>query len=128
MQGTLDGPRPGQYSTWDCIRNKSKQSNTKHKTYVPFIIYIGETGNRIRKRINGYKRDIRNNKNKPVAEHFDLPGHSVSHLQVSINTKTNRLELKTTRNRRTKAHMQIQLHSRRTKQGLRFFITLFEKE
>ena len=55
----------------------------------PKAIYIGETGNTIRKRINGHKSDIRNNKNKPVAKHFNLPEHSVSHLQVSILKRTN---------------------------------------
>ena len=48
----------------------------------PKAIYIGE-------RINGHKSDIRNNKNKPVAKHFNLPEHSVSHLQVSILKRTN---------------------------------------
>ena len=52
-------------------------------------IYIGETGNTIRKRINGHKSDIRKNKNKLVAKHFNLPEHSVSHLQVSILKRIN---------------------------------------
>ena len=41
----------------------------------------------MRKQINGQKSDIR--KNKPVAKHFYLPEHSVSHLQVSILKRTN---------------------------------------
>ena len=55
----------------------------------PKAIYIGETGNTIRKQINGHKSDIRKNKNKPVAKHFNLPEHSASHLQVSILKRTN---------------------------------------
>ena len=40
------------------------------------------------KRINGHKSDICQNKNKPVAKHFNLPKHSVSHLQASILKRT----------------------------------------
>ena len=40
-QDTLRGPRPAQYLTWDCIRNKPKKSNTKHKAYVPFTFEPG---------------------------------------------------------------------------------------
>ena len=54
----------------------------------PKAIYIGETGNTIRKRINGHKSDIRKKINKPVAKNFNLPEHSVSHLQVSILKRT----------------------------------------
>ena len=46
----------------------------------PKTINIGETRNSIRKRINEHKSDIRKNKNKPVAKHFNLTEHFISHL------------------------------------------------
>ena len=76
-------------------QKKYSRVNSSNVVYLlscllcPKAIYIGETGNTIRKQINGHKSDIRNNKNKPVAKHFNLPEHSVSHLQVSILKRTN---------------------------------------
>uniref|UniRef100_A0A8C3EYT3 GIY-YIG domain-containing protein n=1 Tax=Chrysemys picta bellii TaxID=8478 RepID=A0A8C3EYT3_CHRPI len=53
-------------------------------------MYIGQTGQSLRKRINGHKSDIRNhNTQKPVGEHFNLSGHSMSDLQVAILQQKN---------------------------------------
>ena len=43
----------------------------------PKAIYIGETSNSIRQRINGHRSDIKHNRNKPVAEYFNKPDHNL---------------------------------------------------
>ncbi|CAM2118346.1 unnamed protein product [Caretta caretta] len=51
----------------------------------PSAMYIGQTGQSLRKRINGQKSDIGNHKiQKLVGEHFNLSGHSVKDLRVAI--------------------------------------------
>ncbi|XP_065414590.1 uncharacterized protein LOC135973774 [Chrysemys picta bellii] len=56
----------------------------------PSAMYIGQTGQSLRKRINGHKSDIRNqNTQKPVGEHFNLSGHSVTDLRVAILQQKN---------------------------------------
>ncbi|XP_065436529.1 zinc finger protein 577-like [Chrysemys picta bellii] len=56
----------------------------------PSAMYIGQTGQSLRKRINGHKSDIRNgNIHKPVSEHFNLPGHSITDLKVTIIEQKN---------------------------------------
>ena len=51
----------------------------------PSALYIGQTSQPLRKRINGHKSDIRNgNVQKPVGEHFNLPGHSIKDLKVTV--------------------------------------------
>uniref|UniRef100_A0A8C3S145 RRM domain-containing protein n=1 Tax=Chelydra serpentina TaxID=8475 RepID=A0A8C3S145_CHESE len=53
--------------------------------HCPSAMYIGQTGQSLRKRINGHKSDIRNgNIQKPVGEHFNLPGHTIADLKVAI--------------------------------------------
>ena len=51
-------------------------------------LYVGETGRRLgdRFRENAHLLDVRNNRKdiaKPVARHFNLPGHSVNHMTIS---------------------------------------------
>ena len=51
-------------------------------------LYVGETGRRLgdRFRENAHLLDVRNNRKdiaKPVARHFNLPGHSVKHMTIS---------------------------------------------
>ena len=53
-------------------------------TLCPNSLYIGETGNNLRQRLNGHKSDIRKKKNTPVADHFNLPNHSLQDLQVCV--------------------------------------------
>ncbi|XP_050792228.1 uncharacterized protein LOC127042831 [Gopherus flavomarginatus] len=56
----------------------------------PSAMYIGQTGQSLRKRINGHKSDIRNgNIQKPVGEHFNLPGHTIADLKVAILQQEN---------------------------------------
>ena len=51
----------------------------------PTAVYIGQTGQSLRQRMNSHKFDIRNkNIEKPVAEHFNLPGHSLSQLTAAV--------------------------------------------
>ncbi|XP_073212655.1 uncharacterized protein [Lepidochelys kempii] len=51
----------------------------------PSAMYIGQTGQSLRKRINGHKSAVKNyNIHKPVGEHFNLSGHSISDLKVTI--------------------------------------------
>ncbi|XP_050781640.1 uncharacterized protein LOC127035616 [Gopherus flavomarginatus] len=56
----------------------------------PSAMCIGQTGQSLRKRINGHKSDIRNgNIQKPVGEHFNLPGHTIADLKVAILQQKN---------------------------------------
>ncbi|XP_053882120.1 uncharacterized protein LOC128836129 [Malaclemys terrapin pileata] len=65
----------------------------------PSAMYIGQTGQSLRKRINGHKSDVKNyNIQKPVGKHFSLPDHSITDLKVAILQQKNfknRLQRKT---------------------------------
>ena len=50
----------------------------------PKAIYIGETCNSIRQWMNGYRSDIKHNRNKPVAEHFNKPNHTLDNLRLAV--------------------------------------------
>ena len=50
----------------------------------PEAWYIGETGQKLRRRMNGHRATIRNQSPLPVGEHFDLPQHSPSDMLVNI--------------------------------------------
>ena len=54
----------------------------------PKDIYIGETSQTIRKRINGHKSDVKNKQlQKPIGQHFNLANHTIDDLQVQIIAK-----------------------------------------
>ena len=50
-------------------------------------IYIGETSNSVWQLMNGYKSHIKHNENKPVAKHFNKPGHSLENLRLAVIKK-----------------------------------------
>ena len=50
-------------------------------------IYIGETSNSIRQQMNGRRSDIKHNRNKPVAEHFNKPDHTLKNLRLAVIKK-----------------------------------------
>ena len=50
----------------------------------PKAMYIGETSNSIRQRMNGHRSDIKHNRNKPVAEHFNKPDHTLNNLKLTV--------------------------------------------
>ena len=45
-------------------------------------IYIGETGRTLETRFKEHLADIKHNRDKPVANHFNSPNHSVHHARV----------------------------------------------
>ena len=50
--------------------------------------YVGETENRLHIRLNGHRSDITNKRlEKPVAHHFNLPGHSLGDLTITVIEK-----------------------------------------
>ncbi|XP_073170009.1 high affinity copper uptake protein 1 isoform X3 [Lepidochelys kempii] len=56
----------------------------------PSAMYIGQTGQSLCKRINGHKSDIRNgNIQRPVGEHVNLPGHTITDLKAAILQQRN---------------------------------------
>ncbi|XP_048698400.2 uncharacterized protein LOC125633326 [Caretta caretta] len=70
----------------------------------PSAMYIDQTGQSLRKRINGHKSDVKNyNIHKPVGEHLNLSGHSISHLKVAI------LQQKDFRNRLQRETAELEL-------------------
>ncbi|XP_074642873.1 uncharacterized protein LOC141900033 [Tubulanus polymorphus] len=73
----------------------------------PGTIYIGETGQTLRQRLNGHKFDIRQKKmDKPIGEHFNLPNHTISNLKVTALHKMN------TSNKHTREIMEQKLVQR----------------
>lgn len=45
--------------------------------------YVGETGNALHVRLNGHRSDIKAKiVEKPVAQHFNQPGHSMNDLTI----------------------------------------------
>lgn len=44
--------------------------------------YVGQTEQTLRQRMNSHRHTIINNKDTPVARHFNLPGHHINHLHV----------------------------------------------
>ena len=47
--------------------------------------YVGETEQALNERLNSHRLDInRKSKDKPVATHFNLPGHCTADLQVMV--------------------------------------------
>uniref|UniRef100_A0A674J230 Ig-like domain-containing protein n=1 Tax=Terrapene triunguis TaxID=2587831 RepID=A0A674J230_9SAUR len=70
----------------------------------PSAMYTGQTGQSLCKRINGHKSDIRNhNIQKPVVEHFNLSGHSMTDLHVAI------LQQKSFKNRLQRETAELEL-------------------
>ncbi|CAM5170374.1 unnamed protein product, partial [Eretmochelys imbricata] len=56
----------------------------------PSAMYIGQTGQSLRKRIKGHKSDVKNyNIHKPVGEHFSLSGHMITDMKVAILQQKN---------------------------------------
>ena len=53
----------------------------------PKAIYIGETSNSIRQRMNGHRSDIKHNRNKLVAEHINKPDHTLDNLRLAVIKK-----------------------------------------
>ena len=53
----------------------------------PKAIYIGETSNSIRQRMNRHRSDIKHNRNKPVAEHFNKPDHTLENFRLAAIKK-----------------------------------------
>lgn len=47
------------------------------------MMYVGQSGRKIRERLNNHRSDIKNNKNTAVALHFNSPNHSITDLRVT---------------------------------------------
>ena len=54
--------------------------------------YVGETGQKLRERMNGHRSAVRHSEPTPVGQHFNLPGHSFDDAQVTVIEKTNGTE------------------------------------
>ena len=51
------------------------------------VVYVGETGRQLKDRVDEHLRDIRLNRDKPVATHFNSNNHSIHNVQVSVLEK-----------------------------------------
>ncbi|KAJ7311367.1 hypothetical protein JRQ81_006985 [Phrynocephalus forsythii] len=86
---TISGPSSVTY----CIKSNYTCSSTNVIYAIicqqcPSALYIGQRGHFLRKSINGHKFDIRNHDTqKPVSNHFSLPGHSLKDLKVTFWNK-----------------------------------------
>ena len=55
---------------------------------APKAVYVRETASTSRKRFTGHRSDIRHEHNyKPVAEHFNSPGHNINDLRIIVLRK-----------------------------------------
>ena len=52
------------------------------------MIYIGETSNSITQKMNRRRSNIKHNRNKPVAEHFNKLDHTLENLRLKVKGKT----------------------------------------
>ena len=56
-----------------------------HLQLIQWGLYIGETGQSLWQRNNGHKFDIgKQDVEKPVSQHFNLPGHSITDFMVAV--------------------------------------------
>ena len=65
-------------------------SNIIYATLCNFClkaIYIGETSNPIRQRMNGHRSDIKQNRNKLVGKHFNKRDHTLDNLRLAVIKK-----------------------------------------
>ena len=62
--------------------------------------YVGETENALHIRLNGHRSDVKTKKmEKPVAAHFNLPGHSMEDLTIMVFEKIWREDVQLRRRR-----------------------------
>ena len=58
---------------------------TCNKPSCASVVYIGETGQMLRRRMNGHRHPINESENtKPVGAHFSQIGHTMNNLQLNI--------------------------------------------
>ena len=50
-------------------------------------VYIGETGQKLREKLNGHRADIRNGNDTPVGVHFCQPGHELRVVGLELTSK-----------------------------------------
>jgi len=80
---------------------KIRQVINCHTTNVVYLLscsycrkqYVGETGRKLKKRFTEHLRDVRIKADTVVAEHFNLPNHNSSHMEIiGIDKLHNSLE------------------------------------
>ena len=64
-----------------------KVMSTLKINLFPKAIYIRESSNSIKQRMNGHRSDIKHNRNKPVAEHFNKLDHTLENLRLAVIKK-----------------------------------------
>jgi hypothetical protein len=47
------------------------------------MLYVGQSGRKVRERLNNHRSDIKNNKNTAVSLHFNSPNHSITDLRIT---------------------------------------------
>ena len=57
--------------------------------------------------MNGHRSNIKHNRNKPVAEYFYKPNHTLENLRLAVIKKSPRYNKTTTGSQRTKNYFQI---------------------
>ena len=80
---------------WPIIQGTHSSHLCKTRNLVYLIMcrkyskqYVGETGNALHICFNGHRSDVKTRKmEKPVAAHFNLPGHSMGDLVIMVIEK-----------------------------------------
>lgn len=89
---SFHGPKPASFS----LITQSLSCASDHIIYgisctlcdPTSIIYVGQTINSLRSRLNNHRSEINCDVDKPVARHFNEPGHTSNHLHICALEKT----------------------------------------
>ena len=81
---------------WSIV--KSVGCNTKKVIYMIEGVkdrckarYIGETGRELRKRLSDHKGYVKNDKSQPTGNHFNMPGHHLEHIKITVLEKVRKI-------------------------------------
>ncbi|XP_053403160.1 uncharacterized protein LOC128558275 [Mercenaria mercenaria] len=74
----------GRHNNDKAIAARIDRTHTCQAWNLNINSYIGETSRSLKERLREHEADIRLKRTKPVAEHFNTPGHSIGDVGVSV--------------------------------------------
>ena len=74
------------------------------------VQYVGETGRRLRDRLNNHKSTIKRKENTPISIHFNSPNHSILDLEIvgieKIANQLNSINIRKTKEKEWQARLE----------------------